>query len=92
METSSSAVVGRDRANEILAEASALLVEHPCLRFGQAIVNVSTDDDWHCAWPELFNEECPVKASEIFYSIVYNGGKRELRSSLTAGLYPLNRA
>lgn len=82
MGSSQCAVLTRQRANEILAEASALLAKHPCLRLGQAICNVSTSDDWPTAWPELFNEEDPVKATEIFYGIVENHGCRELSGKL----------
>lgn len=79
----------RSRANEILAEASALVVANPSLRLGQAICNVSTSEDWECAWPELFNEEDPAKAADIFYNAVENRGRRELTGSLSCGWFNL---
>lgn len=82
MESSQCAVLTRQRANEILAEASALLAQNPCLRLGQAICNVSTSEDWPTAWPDLFHEEDPVKATEIFYDIVEDHGCRKLSGKL----------
>ncbi|CAM0029721.1 hypothetical protein VPHD148_0153 [Vibrio phage D148] len=82
MVNSQCAVLTQQRANEILMLAYEDMERYPDLRLGQAICSVSTRDDWATSWPELFHEECPVKASELFYSIVENSGKRELTGKL----------
>ena len=51
------------RINELLIQASAT----PRLRLGQSIVNCMTSEELTAPWPELFFEECPLKAMEIFY-------------------------
>lgn len=71
-----SSVLTRHRANEVLAEAAALMVDYPQLRLGQALVNCLTPDECPKPFPELFYEECPVKASELFYSLTENQGRR----------------
>ena len=63
-------VISKDRANEILVEASALLVKYPKLRLGQVIVNYMTLDESSMFTSELFYEECPRKALGLFCSKV----------------------
>lgn len=78
----SSSAISRDRANELLAEASALLVQHRDLRLGQAIVNCMLPEENIEPWPDLFFEECPAKATELFYARVEDNGKRKLTGKL----------
>ena len=76
----------RERANELVSEASQRLVEIPSLRLGQALFSVAENDELDALrGGPLFDEECPIKAMEIFYSIVDNGGKRELTGKLKMG-------
>lgn len=72
-------------ANEILCMSYREMERYSDLRLGQAIINVGSHYGLPNPWPELFYEECPVKASEIFYAIVENGGKRKLTGRLNVG-------
>lgn len=78
--------VSIQRSNELIAEASALLVKERSLRLGQALVNCMNTDDNPEPWPELFNEESPAKAIEIFYSRVENKGERKLTGKIDMSL------
>ena len=78
MENSSSAVklISQSSANEILKMAYKEMVRYPNIRLGQAIIQVDTAGCLQSPWRELFYEECPVKASELFYSRVVGNGLR----------------
>lgn len=93
MKANSPSVLNKHRANEILAEAFGKLVECPDLRLGQAIISCMRPEEYTAPWPELFNDELPLKSMRLFYSIVEDGGKRDLTGSLDCGWFnsPLSR-
>ena len=75
--------VSRLEARELMAHAYKEMVRHSDLRLGQVIYNTMYSYGRVTeSWPELFYEECPTRASEIFYSVVEGRGKRELTGSL----------
>ena len=75
MENSPSAV-SQEVANELLYMAYKEMTRYPSLRLGQAIINIMPNSLLPEPWPEMFYQEDPTKAAEIFYSRVDNNGRR----------------
>lgn len=77
-----SSLLVREIANELLYMACRELTRYPTLRLGQAILAVDATGILKSPWPELFYEEDPAKATEIFFKQVENSGKRNLTGSI----------
>lgn len=64
-------LISQTDAEDILSRASALMVEYPNLRLGQAIINSGNGEEiFDTPWSSLYNELCPSKAVNVFYTRV----------------------